>query len=160
MSKQKNGAELLCPYCASVGDCPHLVAVLDSMGEWYEGYAFERYGELREVIEGAFRELLRHGARKKHAFSDPEVGQMWRYTQKLYTQKHRSPKEGEDIELDNSAFDEVIFRLLQDAGAVRQDGVDHPGVPGYESTMSVFHAETPKTVYEAVLSKLTELLKV
>jgi hypothetical protein len=49
---------------------------------------------------------------------------------------------------------------LKDAGAVQQEGVTHPGIPGYEATLHVFHAENPKTVYEAVLSKLTESLKV
>jgi hypothetical protein len=123
------------------------------MGEWYDGYAFEHYGELRGVVEGAFRQLLKRGTRKKHPFSDPVVAEMWRYSQ-----NQRRPKEDEDVELDDPAFNDLIVRLLQEAGTVQHDGVDHPGILGYEATLHVFHAQNPKTVYEAVLSKLSEVL--
>lgn len=155
MNHEKTTDEILCPYCALTGECPHLVAVIDSMGEWYAAYAFEHYSELRGVVEGAFRQLLKRGTPKKHPFSDPDVAVMWRYSQKL-----RPPKEDEDVELDDPAFNDLIAKLLQDAGAVQQEGVMHPGIPGYEATLHVFHAENPKTVYEAVLSKLSECLTV
>jgi hypothetical protein len=112
VGKEKTGDEILCPYCGLAGECPHLVAVIDSMGEWYAGYAFEHYNELRGVVEDAFRQLLRIGMRQKRKWSDPEVDQMWRYTQKQYEQKHSAPKADEDVELDNSAFDDLIMRLL------------------------------------------------
>lgn len=130
------------------------------MNEWYEGYAFEHYDELREVVENTFRQLLRCGRRQKRTWSDPEVAEMWRYTQSLYARKRPLPKEGEDVELDDRPFNELIVRLLQEAGTVQQDGIDHPGIPGYEATLHVFHAENPKTVYEAVLSRLSESLRV
>lgn len=49
-----------CPYCGSLDDCQHLLAVVDeTFGECLGGYAFDRYFEFREMVEGTLRKLLR-----------------------------------------------------------------------------------------------------
>jgi hypothetical protein len=114
MGKEKTAEEILCPYCSKAWECPHLVAVIESSGEWYAGYAFEHYNELSGAVG-----------------------------------------DGDDV----GNYNDLMVTLFQDAGAVQQHGVTHAGIPGYEATLSVFHAEDPKGVFEAVLSKFKESLE-
>ncbi len=36
MGEAKTGDEIFCPYCSEPWECPHLVAVINSMGESYD----------------------------------------------------------------------------------------------------------------------------
>lgn len=158
MIDEDTGEEPTCPYCGSAEDCPHLLAVLDMTFSTCEGgYCYERFDELKEPVERAFKErLLSTGTRPPR--------QQWKdnYVQELWTEvlEQGLPEDIEDdLDLPGLALFELIIEVLEAADGYRIYGsLVTEGGPGMSSAMELFYAEDPKVVFEKAVEELDRRL--
>ena len=122
-------------------------------GECYCGYVLEHYEEFLDVIEDSFRQLLKAQDRKKFHWSDPDISELW---QSALGQ--RNPQDDEYIYLDGPLLISLMSRLLKDAGAAAHVWENDAPLPLGCSEISDLHAEDPKVVFEAAITKLKQLL--
>ena len=150
MRDEESGEEIRCGYCRSVGDCPHLLAVIDrSFVECSGGYAFDRYAEFGEAIEKAFLALLSMDQRGRPNWQDSDLAELWTGAAEDY-----SPGD-EDVPLDGDCLNRLIIDLFCEAGGEEYPGsIDDGGGPGFSSAISLFYAERPREVFESALSRL------
>jgi hypothetical protein len=151
MRDEYTGDEIKCPYCASVGDCSHLLAMIDrTFNECAGGYACKRYGDFGNIIENAFGQLLRGGEQKKSPSNDPDITELWHHALESFSSGDA------EVALDSNALDGLIEVLLIEAGAVKYPRPidDGCGAPGFSSAITLLHAMNPKGVFESALSNL------
>jgi hypothetical protein len=158
MSDEDTGEEIPCPYCGQVADCDHLLAMIDqSFNECCGGYAFDRYEEFQTVIQTAFGRLLRLGKHKECPWSEETLCDLWQSAREAYA----TGDEDEDVSLDEYLLTGLIIEVLADAGGVRYSGSIHdPGPPGFSSTLTVFHAKNPQSVFDIALANLQLRLQI
>lgn len=146
---------VVCPCCGQQDDCPHLLAVFDiSFNECSGGFAYDRYQEFHEAIENSFGKLLKKNARDDIKWGDKDLTELWNYAAKGYF-----PKDGE-VSLDPDVLTRLIINLLEASGGERYTGsVSEAGGPGFTSTICLFHAKNPQSVFESALSKLQARLR-
>jgi hypothetical protein len=155
---EDTGDEPSCPYCSSAEDCPHLFAVLDKTFSTCEGgYCYERFEELTETVERAFKErLLSAGKRpSKEQWKDYYVQDLW--TDVL---EQGLPEDIEDdLALPGPALFELLIDVLDAAGGYQVYGslVSESGA-FCSSAMELFYAEDPKAVFEAAARELERRL--
>jgi len=107
MRDENTRDEVRCPYCRSVGECSHLLAVIDrTFNECMGGYASQRYDEFRNVIENAFAPLLARGQQTKPSWNDPEIAELWDYA------LESRPPNNEGISLESYVLDRLIVNCL------------------------------------------------
>lgn len=150
MWDEDTGEDVECPYCGSDGDCPHLLAVIDrTFLTCNGGYAFERFGEFRTMLEEAFRKHLRTAIGASHEWKQYYLQELWNSASKQYTVG------SDDVYLDKDVLFDLIIELLGDAGGDEYPGsIEDDGGPGYSSVIKLFHAEDPKVVFGRALSLL------
>jgi len=152
MRDENTGEQIRCPFCGSVDECSHLLAVIDrTFNDCPGGYASDRYHEFRTVIENTFAELLTSGEQKKPSWTDPEITQLWHYALEEWSLGD------EEVSVDPYALNRLIVELLSESGAVKYAGPidDDWGVPGFASAITLLHAANTQSVFEAALSNLT-----
>jgi hypothetical protein len=154
---EDTGEELNCPYCGSTEDCPHLFAVLDNSFSTCEGgYSYERFDELLESVERAFKDRL--NVRRRPAKSE------WKdyYVQALWAEvlEQGLPEDIEnDLVLPGPASIELIVDVLNEAGGYQIYGslVSESGA-FTSSSKELFYAEDPKAVFEKAVEELDRRL--
>ncbi len=156
MRNEETGNTIKCPNCGSKGDCKHLLAVIDqTFLECHGGYAFDRFNEFSQKIEKSFLTRLHATSEKLVRWDDDTINEIWSYAKKTYT------KENEDwVDITGSDLFLLIDDLLFEAGGYEYPGsIGDEGGPGSSSSITLFYADNPESVFNNAIKSLSLRLK-
>jgi hypothetical protein len=155
MHDEDTGEAIQCPYCESEDHCEHLLAVLDhSFLQCSGGYAYERFDEFDECLRKAFGPKLRDSTAASHDWKNSMITELWAWA------KENAGEDGDSVIIDGDVLLRLVVELLEDAGGDEYPGlIDTGGGASYSSVITLFHASSPKAVFNDAVKKLRELLE-
>ena len=155
MWDENSNDAITCPYCGGAESCEHLLAVLDrTFGECSGGFAYERFGEFTDQVETAFAKALSADDVEDVDWDTDDLRELWEIARESLDVKNG------DFTVESTVLIRVVADLFSEAGGDEYEGPATEGeLPDMSSSLSVFHAEDPKTVFARAREGLAVFLR-